>query len=58
MRYNGGAAHSCSSFADLVIKTGWVVKTKLVLTSNPVFMTRSAKLAQYDGAPPMMTQFD
>jgi hypothetical protein len=20
MRYNGGAAHSCSSFADLVIK--------------------------------------
>jgi hypothetical protein len=26
MRYNGGAAHSCSSFADLVIKTGWEVK--------------------------------
>jgi hypothetical protein len=41
MLHNCGAAHSCSSFADLVIKTGWEVKTKLALTSHPVFMTRS-----------------
>jgi hypothetical protein len=39
MRYHGGAAHSCSSFADLVIKTGWEVKAKLALTYHPVFMT-------------------
>ena len=30
----GGAAHSCSSFADLVIKTGWEVKANFVLTSH------------------------
>jgi hypothetical protein len=41
MCHHGGAAHSCSSFADLVIKTEWEVEAKLDLTSHPVFMTRS-----------------
>ena len=31
MRYYGGAAHSCSSFADLVIKTGWEVEANFFL---------------------------
>jgi hypothetical protein len=53
MGYNGGADPSCSSFADLVIKTGWEVKANFVLSSHPVFMTRSAKLEQLWAAPPL-----
>jgi hypothetical protein len=34
MRYHGGAAHSCSSFADLVIKTGWEVKANFAFISH------------------------
>jgi hypothetical protein len=45
-------------FDDLVIKTWWEVKTNLGLTSHQVFRTSSAQLAQYEGAPPMITQFD
>jgi hypothetical protein len=51
MRYHCGAAHSCSSFANLVIKTGWEVKTNLVLIFYQVFMSRSAKFEQLRAAP-------
>ena len=48
-----GAAHSCSSFADLVLKSLQVVKEKLALTTYQLFMTRSAKLEQLWAAPPL-----
>jgi hypothetical protein len=46
-----GAAHSCSSFADLVLKSLQVVKEKLALTSHQFFMTRSEILEQLWAAP-------
>ena len=46
MGYHGGAAHSYSSFADLVIKSWWELNAKIAWTCHPVFMTRSAKLEQ------------
>ena len=55
MRYHCGAAHSCSSIADLVLKSLQVVKEKLALTTYQLFMTRSAKLEQLHvwAAPPL-----
>ena len=41
MRHHCGAAHSCSSIADLVLKSLQVVKEKLALTTCQLFMTRS-----------------
>jgi hypothetical protein len=46
-----GAAHSCSSFADLVIKNSQRFKEKLALNRWLFFMTRSAKLEQLWAAP-------
>jgi hypothetical protein len=46
-----GAANSCSSFADLVLKSLQVVKEKLALTTYQLFMIRSAKLEQLWAAP-------
>jgi hypothetical protein len=51
MGYHCGAAHSCSSFADLVLKSLQVVKNFLALTTYQLFMTRSAKLEQLWAAP-------
>jgi hypothetical protein len=51
MCYQGGAAHSCSSIADLVLKSLSVVKNFLALTTYQLFMTRSAKLEQLRAAP-------
>ena len=53
--YHRGAAHSCSSFADLVTKTGWEVKANFALTPHQLFMTRSAQLEQLWAAPPRIT---
>ena len=53
MRYHCGAAHSCSSIADLVLKSLQVVKEKLALTTYQLFMTRSAKLEQLWAALPL-----
>jgi hypothetical protein len=50
--YHGGAAHSYSSFAELVIKSGWEVKANFALTSHQLFMARSAQLEQLWAAPP------
>ena len=38
---HGGATRSCSSFADMVLKSLQVVKEKLALTTYQLFMTRS-----------------
>ena len=41
MRHHFSAAHSCSSFADLVIKNSQRFKEKLALNRWLFFMTRS-----------------
>jgi len=54
MRYNGGAAHSCSSIADLVLKN--IQRFKAKLASNRwifFFVVGSAKLEQLWAAPPL-----
>jgi hypothetical protein len=51
MCYHGGAAHSCPSFADLVLKSIHRFKEKLALNRWLFFMTRSAKLEQLWAAP-------
>jgi hypothetical protein len=43
MGYNGGAAHSCSNFADLVIKNIQRFKAKLVLNRWIFFFGRIGK---------------
>jgi hypothetical protein len=46
MGYNGGAAQSCSSFADLVLKSIQRFKEKLALNRWIFFLVGSAKLEQ------------
>jgi hypothetical protein len=50
----GAAAHSCSSFADLIIKSIQRFEEKLALNRWIFFMTRWAKLEQLWAAPPMI----
>jgi hypothetical protein len=51
MRHHVGAAHSCSSFADLVIKNIQRFKPKLASNRWILFMNRSAKIEQLWAAP-------
>jgi hypothetical protein len=51
MRYHFGAAHSCTSFADLIIKNSQRLKANFSLDRWLFFMTRSAKLEQLWAAP-------
>jgi hypothetical protein len=51
MGYNGGAAHSCSSSADLVLKNISRFKEKLALNRWIFFLVGSAKLEQLRAAP-------
>jgi hypothetical protein len=53
MGYNGGAARSCSSFADLVKKNIQRFKAKLALNRWIFFWVGSAKLEQLRAAPPL-----
>jgi hypothetical protein len=46
MRYHYGAAHSCSSFAALAIKSIQRLQAKLALNRWIFFMTILAKLEQ------------
>ena len=52
MWYHCGAARSCSSFADLVIKNSQRFKANFSLNRWLFFMTRSAKPEQLWAAPP------
>jgi hypothetical protein len=54
MCYHGRAAHSCSSFADLVIKSIQRFKEKLASNRWIFFLVGSAKLEQLWAAPPMI----
>jgi hypothetical protein len=51
MRHHCGAAHSCSSFADLVLKSIQRFKEKLALNRWIFFLVGSAKLEQLRAAP-------
>jgi hypothetical protein len=51
MGYHGGAAHSCSSFADLVIKSIQRFQEKLALNRWILFLVGSTKLEQLWAAP-------
>jgi hypothetical protein len=51
MRHHCGAAHSCSSIADLVIKNSQRFKAIFFLNRYQLFRTRSAKLEQLWAAP-------
>jgi hypothetical protein len=53
LRYNGGAARSFSSFADLNQKNIERYKANFVLNRWIFFMTRSAKLEQLWATPPL-----
>ena len=55
MRYHCGAAHSCSSIADMVLKNSQRFKEKLALNRWVFFMTRSAKLEQLRARAAMIT---
>jgi hypothetical protein len=53
MGYNGGAAHSCSSFADPIAKNIQRFKANFAFNRWIFFMTRSAKLEHLWAAPPL-----
>jgi hypothetical protein len=54
MRYNGGAAHSCSSFADLVLKSIQRFKEKIALNRWIFFFGRIGKTRAVFFKPAMM----
>jgi hypothetical protein len=51
MCYHGGAAHSCSNFADLVLKNIQRFKEKLALNRWIFFWSGRQKLEQLWAAP-------